>query len=115
MILLQKIRARMLRATLLLSNFLLLRLLVSHVLFPSCFSVSACFFLCSVFQNTSLLSLGPFLLSLSSLLPLAFLRVLSALPWPLGYVIPLLWPFFTRSCLTIVRNEHLCFFEKKKG
>jgi len=51
------------------------------------------FFLCSVFQNTSLLSLGLFLLSLSSLLPLAFLRVLPALPWPLGYVIPLLWPY----------------------
>jgi hypothetical protein len=116
MILLQKIRARMLRATLLLSNFLLLHLLVSHNLFPSCFSV---------FQNTSLLSLGLFLLSLSSLLPLAFLPVFSALPWPLSYVIPFLWPylaykarerpFFTRSCLTIVRNEHLCFFEKKKG
>ena len=109
----------------------------------SCFQISSCsiclsltfyfppvslfrlaFFLCSVFQNTSLLSLGLFLLSLSSLLPLAFLRVLPALPWPLSYVIPLLWPylaykarewpFFTRSCLTIVRHERLCFFEKKQ-
>jgi len=25
------------------------------------------------------------------------------------------WPFFTCSCLTIVRHERLCFFEKKQG
>jgi hypothetical protein len=25
------------------------------------------------------------------------------------------WPFFTRSCLTIVRHECLCFCEKKQG
>jgi hypothetical protein len=25
------------------------------------------------------------------------------------------WPFFTRSCLTIVRHERLCFCEKKQG
>ena len=25
------------------------------------------------------------------------------------------WPFFTRSCLTIVSHESLCFFEMKQG
>ncbi|KAJ6991268.1 hypothetical protein NC653_019462 [Populus alba x Populus x berolinensis] len=25
------------------------------------------------------------------------------------------WPFFTRSCLTIVRHERLCFCGKKQG
>jgi hypothetical protein len=51
LVLLQTICARLLRATLLLSNFLLLLLLVSHVIFPSCF------------QNTSLLSLSACFLS----------------------------------------------------
>jgi hypothetical protein len=53
LVLLQRICARLLRVTLLFSNCLLLLMLVSHVVFLSCVSISACFFLflCSVFRT----------------------------------------------------------------
>jgi len=74
--------------------------------------------LSSALRSLSLsLSISVFL-SLSSLLPLVFLRVLSALCMSLVPWFPAVareWPFFTRSCLTIVRHECLCFCEKKQG
>ena len=64
-----------------------------------CFSPLLCFF---VFFFSVLFVLSPFVLSPFSVAFSGFYKARE-------------WPFFTCSCLTIMRHERLCFFEKKQG
>jgi len=42
--------------------------------------------------------------------------LLSVCPWfRVSPAVAREWPFFTRSCLTIVRHERFCFCEKNRG
>ena len=64
-----------------------------------CFSPLLCFF---VFFFSVLFVLSPFVLSPFSVAFSGFYKARE-------------WPFFTCSCVTIMRHERLCFFEKKQG